>query len=149
MPEKQIISGCQLSRASHWRNRSAARCFDEDLRLEVEPRAQAEVLVAGSGVAVAAAMLAAAVGVQAEAEGDVRAVVFGDDALGPVGDELRARRRAVRQARAVAAFVRRSPADGGRIVLVVRLVLEGEEPIRGIDGRPASFGPPALLRASC
>ena len=103
--------------------------FDEDLRLEVEAGAQAEVLVAGPGVAVAAAVLAAAVGVQAEAEGDVGAVVFGDDALGTVEDELRA--NAVLFVRLV------GECRGGRIVFVVRLVLEREEPIRRIDRRPA------------
>ncbi len=104
--------------------------FDEDLRLEVEAGAQAEVLVAGPGVAVAAAVLAAAVGVQAEAEGDVGAVVFGDDALGTVEDELRANAVLLRQAR-------RCECRGGRIVFVIRLVLEREEPIRRIDRPPA------------
>ena len=111
--------------------------FDEDLRLEVEARAQAEVFVAGTGVAVRAAMLAAAVGVQAEAEGDVGAVVLGDDALGAVGDEFR-----VRPDGGSSGFVVEcvsGPCGRQRIVLVIRLVLESEEAVRGIDRRSPSL----------
>ena len=131
MPEKQIISG-SVSRPIEPLPKQVGRLvLDENLRLEVETRAESQVFVAGSGIAIRAAVLATAIRVQAKAEGDIRALVFGDDALRPVGEEqgldapivvrlLRERRRR-------------------RIVFVVRLALESQEPIRRIDRRPASF----------
>jgi hypothetical protein len=59
--------------------------LDEDLGLEIEPGVQAQVLVSRAGVAIAAPMAASAVRIDAVAEGNVGAVVLGDDAPGAVG----------------------------------------------------------------
>jgi hypothetical protein len=81
-------------------------------------------------------MLAAAVGVQAIAEGDVGAVVLGDDALGTIGDERR-----LRPVRLVELIVERAWGACGweRIMLVIGLVLKGEEAVRRIDRRSPSL----------
>ncbi len=71
--------------------------LDDDLPVEVGPRAEAEVLVRGSGVAIGAGVKAPTVGVHAPVEADVRAVVVREDAaaLVLVDLELRQGRLAV------------------------------------------------------
>lgn len=68
--------------------------FDQDLGFKIESAAPPEVFVVGAGEAVGAAVFAAAVAVETVGEADVGAVVFGQEGLGGVVEELRARRGA-------------------------------------------------------
>ena len=63
--------------------------LDDDFGLEVEAGRESEILVGRPGVTVDAAVFAAPVGVQPEAEGDVGAVVLGEDLPRRVPEELR------------------------------------------------------------
>ena len=67
--------------------------FHQNARFEVQTGREPEVLVRGPGVAVGAAVFAAAVHVQAGVEGNVRAVVVGDQRLRIVPQKLGAGQR--------------------------------------------------------
>src|SRR3989304_3328740 len=95
--------------------------LDEDFGLEVQAGAEAEGFVRGAGLAVDATVLATAVGIDTIAEADVGAVVFGEDRLGPVGDELRLEGGL-------------AGAERGVGVKLLRVVFPGERPATGGGG---------------
>jgi hypothetical protein len=106
-PLKTIKSPRQLGFSNASRSSSGARGLDDDLSIEVGPRAEAESLVIGARVAVRAGVEAAAVGVHAEAEAQVGAVVLGQDAARRVLDDLEpSDRRALVAALAIAPGLR-------------------------------------------
>ena len=86
--------------------------FDEDLRLEVQPRRESQVLVIGSRVAVDAAVLAPPVRVEAGVEANVGAAVARDQRTRRVPQQARLWRRVVGVPPAVALDCQRLEAIG-------------------------------------
>ena len=102
--------------------------LDEDLGLEIQARRVAQELMGRPRIAINAAVFTAAVRIDADLEADVGAVVPGDDAPRPVGDELG-----------------RRPAQAVEIVVVVLDLLELEQVVAALESvgrverRPSPF----------